>query len=42
MGYSSLFEMLIQHFNLSESSTYTRLQALKLMDTIPEIQDDLT
>jgi len=38
MGYSSLFEMLIQHFNLSESSTYTRLQALKQMDAIPEIQ----
>jgi hypothetical protein len=42
MGYSSLFEMLVKHFNLSESSTYTRLQALKLMDAIPEIQEDLT
>jgi len=42
MGYSSLFEMLVKQFNLSESSTYTRLQALKLMDAIPEIQEDLT
>lgn len=41
MGYSSPFEMLVKHFHLSESSSYTRLQALKLMDTIPEIQADL-
>lgn len=41
MGYSSPFEMLVKHFNLSESSAYTRLQALKLMDAIPEVQADL-
>lgn len=41
MGYSSPFEMLVKHFNLSESSTYTRLQALKLMEVIPEVQADI-
>jgi len=41
MGYSSLFEMLVKHFKLSESSTYSRLQALKLMDAVPEVQADL-
>lgn len=30
MGYGSLFEMLVKYFKLSESSAYTRLQAIKI------------
>jgi hypothetical protein len=41
MGYPSLFDMLVKHFKLSESSTYTRLQALKLIEAVPEVQGDL-
>jgi hypothetical protein len=41
LGYPSLFEMLVKHFRLSESSTYTRLQALKLIEAVPEVQGDL-
>ncbi len=35
LGYSSLFEMLVQHFHLSETSSYQRLNALKLMESVP-------
>ncbi len=35
LGYSSLFEMLVRHFHLSETSSYQRLNALKLMESVP-------
>ncbi len=35
LGYSSLFEMLVKHFHLSETSSYQRLNALKLMESVP-------
>jgi len=41
MGYSSLFEFLVKHFGLSESASYQRLQALKLIEAVPEVQGDL-
>jgi 5-methylcytosine-specific restriction endonuclease McrA len=41
MGYPSLFEFLVKHFGLSESATYQRLQALKLIEAVPEVQHDL-
>lgn len=41
MGYPSLFEFLVKHFSLSESATYQRLQALKLIEAVPEVQGDL-
>jgi 5-methylcytosine-specific restriction endonuclease McrA len=41
LGYPSLFEFLVKHFGLSESATYQRLQALKLIEAVPEVQNDL-
>jgi 5-methylcytosine-specific restriction endonuclease McrA len=41
MGYPSLFEFLVKHFGLSESATYQRLQALKLIEAVPEVQAHL-
>lgn len=41
LGYPSLFEFLVKHFGLSESATYQRWQALKLIEAVPEVQGDL-
>ncbi len=38
LGYRSLYEMLTTHFNLSESSAYSRISALKIMESVPETQ----
>lgn len=38
LGYSSLFEMLVKHYGLSESSSYVRLNAIKLMESFPEAE----
>jgi hypothetical protein len=40
-GYSSLFNMLIHYFKLSESMAYQRLAALKLIEAVPEAQTAL-
>ncbi|HEY8272491.1 MAG TPA: HNH endonuclease signature motif containing protein [Pseudobdellovibrionaceae bacterium] len=39
LGYSSLFEMLIGYYHLSEGPSYQRLNALKLIETVPEAQE---
>jgi hypothetical protein len=41
LGYASLFEMLVQYFKLSESSSYQRLNALKLIEAVPEAQESI-
>ena len=38
-GYSSLFEMLIKYFHLSETASYQRINSLKLIDQVPEAQE---
>lgn len=38
LGYSSLFEMLIKYYSLSESGAFQRLNALKLIESVPEAQ----
>jgi 5-methylcytosine-specific restriction endonuclease McrA len=40
-GFSSLFEMLIKRFHLSESSANQRLKALELMLAVPEVEESL-
>lgn len=40
-GYPSLFEMLIKHFRLSETSAHQRIQALKLLIDVPEAEEKL-
>jgi len=37
MGYSSLFDMLVQHFGLSEGSASRRIASIRLMAELPEI-----
>lgn len=39
LGYSSLFEMLVQYFKLSESSAYQRINTLKLMTAVPVVNE---
>ncbi|MGZ3771502.1 MAG: HNH endonuclease [Bdellovibrio sp.] len=41
MGYSNLFEMLIKFYHLSETASYQRVNALKLIESVPEAQDVL-
>lgn len=41
MGYPSLFYLLVRHFKLSETAAYTRLQALRLMETVPGVQANM-
>jgi len=41
LGYSSLFEMLVRHFHLSETSSYQRLNALKLMESVPAVAKEI-
>ncbi|MGZ3771650.1 MAG: HNH endonuclease [Bdellovibrio sp.] len=41
MGYSNLFEMLVKFYHLSETASYQRVNALKLIESIPEAQDAL-
>ena len=38
-GYSSLFEMLVNYFHLSETASYQRINSLKLIDQVPEAQE---
>jgi hypothetical protein len=40
-GYSSLFNMLVHYFKLSETMAYQRLAALKLIESVPEAQTAL-
>jgi hypothetical protein len=40
-GFASLFEMLIKHFRLSETSAYQRIKALDLMTAVPAVEDRL-
>ncbi|MGZ3770255.1 MAG: HNH endonuclease [Bdellovibrio sp.] len=41
MGFSSLFEMLVKHYHLSETASYQRVNALKLIESVPEAQEAL-
>ncbi|MGZ3791626.1 MAG: HNH endonuclease [Bdellovibrio sp.] len=41
MGYSNLFEMLVKFYHLSETASYQRVNALKLIDSVPEAQTAL-
>lgn len=41
LGYSSLFEFLVKYFQLSESSAYQRINALKLIQSVPEARTAL-
>lgn len=36
LGYASLFEFLVKYFQLSESSAYQRINAMKLIQAVPE------
>jgi hypothetical protein len=36
LGYGSLFEFLVKYFHLSESSAYQRINAMKLIQSIPQ------
>lgn len=40
-GYSSLFEMLVHYFHLSEGSASRRVASIRLMTQIPEIEDKI-
>jgi 5-methylcytosine-specific restriction endonuclease McrA len=40
-GFSSLFEMLIKYYHLSESSARQRLKAMQLIHAVPEAQSSL-
>jgi hypothetical protein len=40
-GFDSMFRMLVEKFKLSESSAYRRLQAMRLMKDVPQIQASL-
>lgn len=40
-GYPNLFTMLIQHFHQSESAANQRIQALRLMNDVPEVANRL-
>jgi 5-methylcytosine-specific restriction endonuclease McrA len=37
-GFSSLFEMLVKKFNLSEASAYQRIRALELVREVPQVE----
>ena len=39
LGYSNLFEMLLQHFKMSETAAYQRLNTLKLIKEVPEVHN---
>ncbi|MGZ3770356.1 MAG: HNH endonuclease [Bdellovibrio sp.] len=41
MGFSNLFEMLVKYYHLSETASYQRVNALKLIESVPEAQDAL-
>ena len=41
LGYPSMFEFLVKHYKLSESSAYQRVAALKLMQALPEVQNSI-
>ncbi|MGZ3770412.1 MAG: hypothetical protein ACXVCP_12775, partial [Bdellovibrio sp.] len=41
MGYSSVFEMLVKFYHLSETASYQRVNALKLIESVPEAQEAL-
>ncbi|MGZ3769291.1 MAG: hypothetical protein ACXVCR_13370 [Bdellovibrio sp.] len=41
LGFSSLFEMLVKFYHLSETASYQRVNALKLIESVPEAQDAL-
>ncbi|MNL22833.1 hypothetical protein D3C87_1441930 [compost metagenome] len=41
MGYTSLFECLVQHFKYSEPVAYTRISALKIINAVPEAAEAL-
>ena len=41
LGYPSLFEMLVKHFGLSATAAFQRVNALKLIQAIPEAQEAL-
>ncbi|MGZ3825709.1 MAG: HNH endonuclease [Bdellovibrio sp.] len=41
MGFSSLFEMLVKHYHLSETASYQRVNALKLIESVPDAQEAL-
>lgn len=36
LGYGSLFEMLVKHYSMSETAAYQRINALKLIEAVPE------
>lgn len=39
LGFSSLFEMLVKHFKLSESLAYQRISTMKLINSVPITKD---
>ena len=39
LGYPSMFDMLIKYYKLSEAGTYQRLNALKIIESVPEAQN---
>jgi hypothetical protein len=41
LGFSSLFEMLVKHFKLSESSAYQRISLIKLIQEVPAAKNAL-
>jgi hypothetical protein len=39
LGYSSMFDLLVKYYKLSEAGAYQRLNALKVIEAVPEAQN---
>ncbi len=39
LGYPSMFDMLIKYYKLSEAGAYQRINALKIIEAVPEAQN---
>ena len=41
MGYPSLYECLIEHFKMSDTTAYGRIKVLKILEDVPEVSESL-
>lgn len=41
MGFGSLFDYMVKSLNYSESAAYRRIQAMRLMKSVPEVQEKI-
>lgn len=41
LGYESLYQCLIKHFKMSDTTAYGRIKVLKILEEVPEVSDSL-